>query len=302
MTLAAAPRNEAFRGPRQNHQAALLYYLAGVGLLCLMDAAVKDIAGRYPTVEVAFLRYVAGLFVIGAVVAWIRPGWPSRQLVFANILRSGVMALLSITFFFSLTALPLAEAVALSFLSPAFLALFGAWLLREKLSPRIGLALGVGFLGVLVIIGGKLGQAAYGPLALWGAGAALISAVLYALSLVMLRARAQQDSIPLMVLVLHVGTTLLLLVPAMIVWQPPTAGDGLIFAATGVFGTGGHLLLANAFARSQAGRLAPFEYTALIWAAALGYAVFGEMPGLATILGAGFIIGSALIAGRSKAT
>ena len=297
MTL-EAPAPAAYRGPAPNHKAALVYYLAGVGLLALMDATIKDVATRYPTFEVAFLRYVAGLFVIGAVVAWLRPGWPSRELLVANGIRSGLGALLAVTFFFSLSALPLAEAVALSFLSPIFLALLGAWLLKENLSPRVGIALAVGFIGVLVIVGGKLGQGTYGPLALLGAGAALISAVLYALSLVLLRARAQRDPIPLLVLVLHLGSTLLLLVPALLVWQPPTSRDALIFAATGVFGTGGHLLLANAFARSQAGRLAPFEYTALIWAAGLGYGFFGELPGLATILGATFIVASALMAER----
>lgn len=288
----------AFQSPIQNHGAALLYYLGGVGLLSLLDATIKDVASRYPTFEVAFLRYALSIVLIGAIAAWLRPGWPSRELIGANMLRSAIMAALSITFFFSLTALPLAEAVALSFLSPAFLALFGAWLLKEKLNPRIGIALGVGFLGVMVIVGGKFGQANYGPLALLGAGAALISAVLYALSLVMLRARAQRDPIVSMLLVLNIGSTALLAVPALLVWKTPTPVDWLIFAAAAVFGTSGHLLLANAFARSQAGRLAPFEYTALIWASGLGLLVFGEAPGLTTIIGAGFIIVSALIAER----
>ena len=295
--LAATPQPRSYL-PEPNHLAALLFYLAGVGMLSIMDAAIKDVAARYPTFEVAFLRYVAGLLVIGAVVVWLRPGWPSRELIVVNGIRSVLAAVLAVTFFFSLSTLPLAEAVALSFLSPTFLALFGAWLLKEKLSPRIGIALGVGFVGVLVIVGGKLGQAAYGPLALLGAGAALVSAVVYALSLVLLRARARTDSIPLIVLVLHVGACLLLVGPALWVWRTPTWHDAAIFGATGLFGTGGHLLLANAFARSQAGKLAPYEYTALIWAASLGFAVFGEVPGLATILGAVFIVASALLAER----
>jgi len=298
---AGAPAEAArpgFQRPIQNHGAALLYYLGGVSLLSLLDATIKDVAQRYPTFEVAFLRYAISIGLIAAVAVWMRPGWPSRELISANMLRSAIMAVLSVTFFFALTTLPLAEVVALSFLSPAFLALFGAWLLKEKLSPRIGIALGVGFLGVMVIVAGKFGQASYGPLALIGAGAALISAVLYALSLVMLRARAQRDPIVSMLLVLNIGCTALLAGPALLVWKTPTAVDWLIFSAAAVFGTAGHLLLANAFARSQAGRLAPFEYTALIWASGLGFLAFGEVPGLTTILGAGFIIASALIAER----
>lgn len=284
--------------PEPNHKIGLLFYLGGVSLLSVMDATIKDVAARYPTFEVAFLRYTAGLVVIGAVVGWVRPGWPSRELIVVNSIRSVLGAVLAVTFFFALSALPLAETIALSFLSPTFLALFGAWLLKEHLSPRIGVALAVGFLGMLIIVGGKLGQATYGPLALLGAGAALISAVLYALSLVLLRARARTDPLPLIVLVLHIGACVLLMLPALWVWRTPTLQDAAIFGATGLLGTGGHLLLANAFARSQAAKLAPYEYTALIWAVGLGFAVFGEVPGLTTILGALFVVASAWMAER----
>ena len=125
----------ATRIAKATHTAALLLYAAGVGALSLMDATVKQVAWRYPTIEVGFLRYLTGTIVIGLIVVWMRPGWPSRQMIFVNGIRSVLTSALALTFFFSLTALPLAEAVALTFLSPAFLALFGAWLLKEPLSP-----------------------------------------------------------------------------------------------------------------------------------------------------------------------
>jgi len=287
------------RATRATHTTALLLYFAGVGCLSLMDASVKLVATRYPVAEVSLLRFLFGTIVIGLIVAWMRPGWPSLDMMKINGLRSILTSVLSLTFFFSLTALPLAEAVALSFLSPAFLALFGAWILKERLSPRIGLALGVGFLGMLIIVGGKIGASSYGPLALAGAAAAFASAVLYALSMVLLRARAAVDPIPLIVLVLHVGATLLLAGPGLYVWQSVRPLDLAIFAGIGALGTCGHLLLANAFARSQAGRLAALEYTALLWAAALGYVFFAEAPGFATIVGALFIVASAVLSNRA---
>lgn len=294
-----AGRDKGSALPAPDHTQAALYYIAAVALFSIMDATVKDIAFRYPTVEVAFLRYFTGLIVIMLIIAVLRPGWPRREMVLVNGLRSSLTCLTALTFFFSLTALPLAEAVSLTFLSPCFLAVFGAWFLKERLSPRIGIALCVGFAGMLVITGGQIGRTAYGPWALAGALAALASAVVYALSMVMLRSRATTDSIPLIVLVLHAGTTALLTLPVLFVWHQPPLGDLMVFCAIGAMGTIGHLLMANAFARSQAGRLAPLEYTALLWASGLGFVFFGEVPGLATVAGALFIVASAVIANRA---
>ena len=289
----------AQRTEKATHTTALLLYVAGVGCLSVMDAVVKHVASRYSTPEVSFLRFATGTVVIGLIVAWMRPGWPSAEMLRVNGIRSILTVLTSLTFFFALTALPLAETVALSFLTPAFLALFGARLLKERLSPKIGLALGVGFLGMLVIVGGQIGGAAYGPLALAGACATLAAAVFYALGMVLLRSRAAIDPIPLTVLVLHIGAMAILAAPAWFAWRTPSREDAMIFGAIGVLGVGGHLLLANAFARSQAGRLAALEYTALIWAAGLGYVFFAEAPGIATVVGALFIVVSAWMANRS---
>jgi drug/metabolite transporter (DMT)-like permease len=282
----------ATRVAKATQTMALLLYFAGVGCLSLMDATVKQVASKYPLAEVSFLRFAAGTIVIGLIVAWIRPHWPSREMISVNAIRSVLTVATSLTFFFALTALPLAETVALSFLSPAFLALFGAWLLKERLSPKIGVALGVGFIGMLVIVGGQIGATSYGPLALAGACASLAAAVFYALAMVLLRSRASIDPIPLTVLVLHIAASAILVLPA---WWT----DALIFGGIGVLGVGGHLLLANAFARSQAGRLAALEYTALLWAAGLGYLFFAEVPGIATVVGALFIVGSAWLSNRS---
>lgn len=278
--------------------AAVAYYAAGVGALSIMDALVKGTTARYSVYEVSFLRYVFGTLVIALIVLWLRPGWPSRQLLFVNGVRSLITSALSLTFFFSLTALPLAEAVALSFLSPAFLALFGAWLLKEKLSANIGVALGVGFVGTLIITFGQATYGTYGPLAIYGAMAAFASAVLYALSMVLLRSRASVDPIPLIVLTLNACAMVTLAIPMPFVWVQPTLPDLGIFLGVGVLATAGHLFLAKAFSQAEAAGLAALEYTALLWAAGLGFAFFSETPGLATIIGSLFIVASALLSNR----
>src|SRR5207249_3929758 len=96
------------------------------GLLTLMDAMIKALSPRYPTLEIAFLRYAFGM--VGAVVyaIWMRPGWPTRAATLYNGLRAGLIVVTATTFFFALGRLPLADAIALSFISPALTALLGA--------------------------------------------------------------------------------------------------------------------------------------------------------------------------------
>src|SRR5262245_3182175 len=157
---------------------------AGIAVLSAMDAVIKGMAAHYPVLQVAFGRFLCGSLVALAVVAVLRPGWPSRETVLANGLRSVVAVFTATTFFYALQQLPLAEALVLSFLAPMFVALFGMLLLREEVDRRIVGALAVGFLGTLVVVFGQ-GVGAAAARSWSGVGAALASAVLYALSLVL---------------------------------------------------------------------------------------------------------------------
>jgi len=147
----------------------LLLAIAAEGLLTLMDALIKSLTGRYPTFEIAFLRYLFGM--AGAVVyaAWARPGWPSRQAAVHNGMRACLIVVIATSFFFALGRLPLADAIALSFISPVLTALMGALLLGEKLDGRIAVALACGFAGMLMIVGGVASAApSSAPMPSWG--------------------------------------------------------------------------------------------------------------------------------------
>ncbi|WP_018261980.1 DMT family transporter [Methylobacterium sp. WSM2598] len=278
---------------------AMLLAVTGIGLLSLMDAMIKGLAARYAVPEIAFLRYLSGSVLILALLAWRRPGWPSAATWRANGLRAVLAAATALTFFTGLARLPLAEALALSFLSPIFIALFAGLLLREMVRPRVWAALLLGLAGVLVVAGGQLGGGAAGEGHLLGIAAVLASALTYALSMVLLRARAARDSVAVIVAIQHVGPAALLAAPAASTWVPVAASDWPAFALVGALGVAGHLVLSRAYAGAEAARLAVAEYSALIWAVGLGYLAFGEVPGLATAAGSGLILaGSALAARR----
>lgn len=270
---------------------------AAIAVLSGMDAVIKGMAAHYPVFQVTFLRFFCGAIVAVGVVIALRPGWPSRETVVANGMRSVVAVLTATTFFYALQQLPLAETLVLSFLAPMFVAVFGTLLLRERVDGRIVAALAVGFLGTLVVV---LGQSQDGAAARsWtGVAAALGSAVLYALSVVLLRQRAQRDNFIHIVAAQNIGPMLLIAPFGVSVWQTPAAPHLAWFMLMGVLGVIGHILMATAFAKAEAARLASLEYTALIWAALFGYVAFAEVPTLATLGGGALIIGAALLANR----
>ncbi len=270
----------------------------GVGVLSAMDALIKHVATRHHTFEVAFLRYAVGLVFAGIALAIVRPGWPSRESLIVNGSRSFIVALTASCFFYALGALPLAETVALSFLSPVFLAIFGVMILREPVDGRIAGALFVGLFGMLVIVGPRIGAEGYSGTAALGAIAALVSAVSYALAMTLLRARARHDHVALIVFIQNIGPALILLVPALLVWKTPEPAEWLPFIGIGALGVGGHLLLAMAFARAEAARLAPVEYTALVWATLFGLLFYGEVPTPWVLAGAALIVGAAFITSK----
>lgn len=270
---------------------------AGIAVLSVMDAVIKGMSAYYPTFQVAFLRFICGTIVATGVVAVMRPGWPSRETVQANVLRSVTAVVTAVSFFYALGELPLAETLVLSFLSPMFIALFGLLMLKERVDPRIVAAIAIGFGGTLVVVLGQTEEA--GAARSWaGVGAALLSAVTYALSLVLLRQRAQRDKFLHIVYFQNIGPALLVLPFGLWAWQPLNMVHLAWFMLMGVLGVIGHVLMATAYAKAEAARLAPLEYTALIWAVLIGYGVFSEIPTFATLGGGLLIVAAAMLTTR----
>jgi S-adenosylmethionine uptake transporter len=175
--------------------------------------------------------------------------------------------------------------------------MFGLVLLRERVDGRIVGAIAVGFAGTLVVVLGQTGEA--GAARSWsGVGAALLSAVTYAFSLVLLRQRAQRDKFVHIVLFQNIGPATLVLPFGLLFWQPLDLSHLAWFGTMGALGVIGHSLMATAYAKAEAARLAPLEYTALIWAAAIGFGVFGEIPTWATLGGGILIVTAAALTSR----
>lgn len=275
----------------------------GVFILSCMDATMKVVSAAYPIGQVVGLRYASGATVALVAFALLRGPTPTWDSLGRNLLRAVVVLCTAATFFTAIARLPLAQAIALTFMAPLLMALMGRLILKEPIAPRALVGIVVGFLGVVVIASGQARDDAH-SLDPVGLAAALACAIFYALSMVMMRQQSAKDSTITIVAMSNV-LAFLLVTPLMAVqWQPLVEGHALVFALAGLLGTGGHLCLAWAYSRAHAGRLGILEYTAFIWGSVFGFLLFSEVPTIWTIVGASMIIVACLFSamGRTGAT
>lgn len=275
---------------------ALPFLVAALGifLLSAMDALIKSVAAAHPTAQIVFMRYACGMPWAILYVLWDRPSAPTHEMMRAHLTRGVLVVITAFLFFYALATLPLAEAITLTFLSPLFLAILAAWILKEPIPARVLGAIVVGFVGMTVIVAGKIGGGVFDLVRALGIAAAVTSALAYAANLVLLRKRAQTDPFGLIILFQNLFPLILIAPFAWAVWEVPELGSWILFLGIGALGLAGHLCIIWAFKHANAGPLGVIEYTALIWSAGFGFAFFGEVPGLATWAGAALIIGACL--------
>ena len=192
------------------------------------------------------------------------------------------------SFFVGLKYLPLAEATSLIFAAPMFITALSVPLLREHVGWRRWAAVTIGFVGVLIIV--RPGAAAFQPASLY----VVATAALYALFMTAARWIDRRESFWTMMFYLVLFPMLFsgAIVPA--VWQAVQMNHLALFLGMAVFGTLGMTLISQAFRMAPAAVVAPFDYTALVWASLLGWLFWGEIPGLWTYAGAAVIIASGI--------
>lgn len=274
----------------------LLLGALGIAVLCVMDALIKQAALTLAVPIVVCARYAFGLPF--ALLLWRARGAKpfSRTMLRFHAMRGAVIALAATGFFYGLTQLPLAETVTISFIAPLVIP-FIAWALLGERPRRLSLiAGGIGFAGVLVAVSGG-GTAAGGGDRTLGIAATLGSALAFAVAIVLLRARAASDG-PARVNVVGSFFPFVATLPlALASGDAPAARDLPLLVAIGFLGTTGMSLYAAAYAKAQAQALAPLEYTALGWAALIGWFAFAERPQPTLFVGAAIIIAATFIAG-----
>lgn len=287
----------AVPGPASSQAIPLLVVALAAASFVGMDSVIKLLAARYDTLQLSFFRFAGGCVFAVPLWLWRRTPLPSRANWSLHALRSAFLLCSLVGYFHALTQLPLALAVTISYLAPIFVAVLSVPVLKEKPSSAIWLALAVGLAGVSISVWPELVAGLNGISSARLIGMASAAAAAFAFAGVMLMARrmANRDSIWTILLIQSLLPLLLLAVPAALTWKPVPASDIALILLAGGLGTLGLLGITWAFTRLEASRLAPMEYTSFVWAALLGYLLFGEVPTLTTAASATLIIGGCLL-------
>ena len=273
----------------------LLIALVAIAMGSSIDALVKGIAPGAGLHHLLAWRFLFGGLIALAVFRAQRRPIPPWEAVRFHTARGLIQLGGAFTFFYALIHLPLAVATIIGF-TAALMVPFLAWLMMgERVSPVALIATAIGFAGAALAVTGRPQSGQVSEDWLLGAISCFIAAFLYALILVMLRMRATKEDATTIAMFTNV-------VPA-IAMLPVTFGlFGMVnwrhvplFLFLGMIGYAVWYLMTLAYARAPAQRLAPLEYTALIWSGIFGSVFFAEYPGWQTWLGAAIIIAACLI-------
>ena len=268
---------------------AILLMVGSLVFFCIMDALVKDLGTRYPTMQLMFFR---SLFAFVPILLLILHGGSLRALrvhsIGGHILRSLVGVGAMFCFFYAYVRMPLADVVAISFAAPVFVVALSVPLLGEKVGPRRWAAVLVGFVGVLVMIqpdASLLSSVALVP---------LIGTLFFALAMIVLRKLGRTETSASVAFTFTLACTVISGLALPFVWIAPDLPDLLALIAVGLLGGVGQILMTAAFKHGDVAVIAPFEYTSMIWATLLGFVFWGEVPGLNIWIGVAIVMASGL--------
>ena len=282
----------------------------GVLVFSLQDALIKAVSATYPVTEALAIRALVAmpilLFLVhmeaglGALV--------SKRARFLTV-RAAIMFASYTSYYLAIAAMPMADAVALFFMTPLIIIVLAGPYLGERVHWRTLATVLVGLVGVLVML--RPGEGLFD----WAALLSLLSAALYAFAQLMARKMGDTESASVMTFYqngVYLAGSLGLagvfaltgaeadshpsLLFLMRPWLWPTLTHFFMMAACGVIAAAGMMLLSQAYRLAPANRVATFEYTGILWTPLWGFLFFAEVPQITTVIGAALIVGAGVFA------
>lgn len=279
---------------------AILIKLVSVFFFAMMSTLIRWIGDQVPLGEVVFFRSICAILPVVVVYAWrgeldqaVRTKRP-----FGHVGRGLISVAGMFLNFAALARLPLVDATAISFAAPLVTVALAALLLNESVHVYRWSAVGVGFAGVLAMLWPYLNLselvAAGSTATTVGALCALASCFTNAGAVIQTRRLTDSETTAAIVFYFSLICAVAGAVTLPFVWQTPSGIQLAALAAIGVLGGLSHIMLTESYRYAPASVVAPFDYTALLWAFLFGYWLFGEIPTIHVFLGAGVVAASGL--------
>jgi drug/metabolite transporter (DMT)-like permease len=258
-------------------------------LFSMMGGIIRYVSDSgMPIFQVVFLRNVAGILFF---LPWFFQagfGVLKTARIGAFGLRSlfGFASMLS--WFYAVSVLPLADAVALNFTAPIFGTILAIVVLREVVGIRRGAAMIVGFIGAMIILRPGLAELSIGSYS------AIFSALTMAGSMTMVKLLSRTENTAAMVALNQILIIPMSLIPAIFVWQTPTLEQLIAILIIGLLATIGHLSFTKDYTLADVSIVMPFDFFRLIFSALIGFIFFLQEPDLFTYIGAAIIFASSI--------
>lgn len=269
-------------------------------LFALMSALVRQLGDVAPVGQMVFFRSACAIPPVlliyalrGELMSTLYTSRPFGQLGRGMMSVGGMFSN-----FASLTRLPLADATAITFASPLITVALAAVILKEKVRVFRWTAVAIGFVGVIVMLIPHLDVGHYAAIgtatATAGAAFALFSAFCNAGTVIQTRRLTQSETTSSIVFYFSLVTALAGALTLPFAWYTPTTSELIKLMSLGLLGGIAHIFLTESYRHAPASVIAPFDYSALLWALVLGYWFFGELPSALVYLGAAIVAGAGL--------
>lgn len=255
-----------------------------------IDGVVKALAEHDSVIVMMAWRFVFGAVLTLSVFIALRKKWPKANALRFHAFRGAIQASAAVLFFWSVTQLALAEATTLGFTAALLIAPLAWLVLGERMTALDVCAAAIGFVGAVFAVSGEADGAPDNANRVLGALACLLAAALYAATLVLMRLRTREEDALTIVTMANLFCALWL--SPVLVWTFPGIDPTRLplYAGLGLGGVATWLVFTIAYANADAQKLAPLEYTALLWGGLIGYWAFQETPDWRLYPGAALII------------
>jgi len=270
--------------------------LAATLVFTIMGALVRYLGQAVPLGEIVFSRSFFALIPLLAFLAWRQELTTALRVnsLFAHVSRSLTGVAGMFMNFAALALLPLADATAIGFAAPIFAVVLAAIFLGEVVRIRRWSAVGVGFIGVLVMLSPYVGSGPLDAGATLGALLALAGAFTVSGAMTQVRHLSRTETTGSLVFYFSVLCCFCGLATLPWGWIVPTAREFGLMVAMGLLGGIGQILITESYRHASAAVLAPFAYTAMIYSIVIGYIWFGEVPEAIVLAGAAIVIAAGL--------